>query len=272
LLIVFSAGLFICLLASLYLLLVPTGVYNTSPAGVTIDRARRLLERKLTDGDKASRLAIVKRSTTDIIKTGLYIGLGLGSITLLLGFKYLGFMVVPLAIVITILGIYLAEFATQNEFRAWQAQLFEGVPVMVNFVPAFLEVGSITPREAISLTLPFLPEPLKGEIWSVLDQVKRTGNVEDAFQKLAQRTKHPSLDAICFRISTAWKSRIDPDIFDDLGDEIDDLREMAATRATTLKGGMFAMISVIGLLGGLLIFGYPGLQFMVQKMGGGFGF
>lgn len=269
---VLIAGLFLSLLACLYLLIVPTGIYGTSPVGVTMDMARRKLEEKLTEGDKAARLAIVNRSAADIIKSGLFIGLGLGVLALLAGMKFIGLLAIPAAIAVALLGIYLAELGAQNDFKTWQARLFEGVPVMVNFVPAFLEVGSISPREAIALTLPFLPEPLKTEVWTALDRIKRTGRVREALDSLASRAKHPCIESICSRLTTAWDTRIKADIFDDLGDDLDDLREMAATRATTLKGGMFAMICVIGLVGAMLIFGYPGMQYMVKQMGGGFGF
>ena len=265
-------ALFISLFVLMYLLIVPTGVYATSPTRVTMDRARRFIEKKLTEGDKASRLAVVNRSAADIIKTGLFIGFCLGLVTLIASFKFIGVLAIPLSIAAMLAGIFLAEFAAQNEFRAWQARLFEGVPVMVNFIPAFLEVGSIIPREAISMTIPFLPEPLKSEVWAALDKIKRTGDAGEAFDMLAKRARNPVLEAICFRMATAWKSRVEPSIFDDLSEDIDDVREMAATRATTIKGGMFAMISVLGLLGALLVFGYPGLQIMLKNMGGGFGF
>jgi len=267
---VLTAGLFLSLLVALFLLLVPSGVYGTSPAGITVDIARRRLLQKLLEGEKAARLAVIKRAPSDIIKTGLLIGLGLGLLALLLGHHFIGVLAIPLAVGVTIAGIYLAEYGAYNEFKAWQARFFEGMPVLVDFVPAFLEVGSINTREALNLTIPFLPEPLKTEVTTVLDKIRRTNKVKEALDSLASRAKHPVADSVCFRLAANWNN-MQPEMFDDLGDEMVDIQEMSATRATTLKGGMFALIAVVGLLGAFLIYGYPGWQYTKELIGGGFG-
>lgn len=265
-----TAGLFLSLFAVLLLLLVPAGVYGTSPAAITADMVRRRLEEKLLEGEKSARLAVIKRSPGDIIKTGLLIGLGLGFLTLLLGYHFIGMLAIPLAVGVTIIGIYMAEYGAHNEFKSWQSRFFEGMPVLVDFVPAFLEVGSINTREALNLTVPFLPEPLKTEVTTALNKIRRTNKVKEAMDTIASRAKHPVADSVCFRLSANWNN-MQPEMFDDLGDEMEDIQEMAATRATTLKGGMFAMIGVVGLLGALLIYGYPGWLYTKELIGGGFG-
>lgn len=264
-------GLFISLFILLYLILIPTGIYQTSPAGLTIDAAKRQLENRLIAGNKGIALSVTQKSLNEVIKIALVVGLGLGVLTLVLGLKLVGVFAIPLAIAVTIGGMLLTEQIIQNEFKMWQAKIMEGTPTLVNFVPAFLEIGTITPREALSMTLPFLQEPLKTEVWTALDKINRTGRVQDALTELSGRVKHPVMDAICTRLISAWDHHVSPDIFDDLTDQIEDMKEIAATQATAAKSGFLALLCVFGLLGACLVFGYPGLQWMSQQMSRGFG-
>ncbi|MCF8010905.1 MAG: type II secretion system F family protein [Clostridiales bacterium] len=265
-------GLFSSLFACLFLLIVPTGVYSTSPSLVTVDMVRNKLRQKVTEGDKAKKLAIINRTPEDIIKLGLFTGIGLFLIVFFVGNIFIGTWAIPIAIISSIAGIYLAEYMADNEYKKWQARLFEGVPVLVNFIPAFLAVGTITPRQALEYTIPFLPEPLKGEMTDALDLIKRKHNVKEALNRLAIRAKDPTINSICSRLATAWNSSVSPDMFEDLSEEIENLQELAAARKTTLKGGMIAVIGVISLGGAVLIYGYPAWCYVLNKFSGGFGF
>lgn len=263
-------GLFLSLLL-LFLLLIVPGTYSASPASLTLDYVRRQVEGRLLSGTRELQLSILQKSPGDIVKTGLFIGAGIGLLALLVTLKPLKYFSIPVAVACFIGGLYLTEIGISNEFKRWQAEIFGGIPMLVGFLPSFLEAGGITLREAISHTIPFLPEPLRSEMWYVLDRIRRTGMVRDAFDRLAERVNHPCMDAICLRLSSAWDATPLPDIFDDLADQIEGMKEMAIARATAGKTGLLALICVLGLLGAVLVFGYPGWMYMSAKIGFGFG-
>lgn len=269
---VLTAGLFISVFALLFFLMVPVGEYDVSPATMTIDALRHRIEAMLTKGDRGEKLAIMGRTTGDVIKTGLVAGFGLGLLGGFLTFKFIGVLALAVAVGFFVLGLGLTQMAMGNEFKRWQNKVLASVPTLLNFVPAFLEVGSVTPREALSYTLPLLGEPLRSELWQVVDLIARTGRVQDAFDGLANRVKHPLMDAICFRLSSTWDTKMTPDIFSDLSDQVDEIREEEIHKATVAKSGFLALICVIGLLGAVMVFGYPGFKFLAVKLSSGFGF
>jgi hypothetical protein len=78
------------------------------------------------------------------------------------------------------------------------------------------------------------------------------------------------VDALCLRLSSVWDTRVSPDVFDDLSDLVTEIKEMAATRATAAKGGFLALVLLMGLLTGMLLIGYPGLQWVLLEIGGQF--
>lgn len=267
-----TAGLFISVFILVFLLTVPTDEYETSPLNIVLDTVNRRIEEKLTEGDKGERLSAMGRSPEEVIKISLTVGAGLALVGGFLSFKFLKILALAIAAVLFIAGIWITQLVVENEFKRWQSKILSGIPTLLNFVPAFLEVGSVTPREALSLTLPFLSNPLAEELWSVVDTISRTGRVQEAFDRLARRVKHPLVDAVCFRLSSTWDTKMTPDIFSDLSDQVDALREEEANRATAAKSGLLVVVSLLGLIGAGLVFFYPGFQFMAAKLSSGFGF
>ncbi|AEG14439.1 hypothetical protein Desku_0839 [Desulfofundulus kuznetsovii DSM 6115] len=263
-------GLFACLLIAFILLCVSFDDHEVSPAALAVDSVKRRINARLTGGSRGEILAIIGKGTRDVLKTGIVTGFGLGLLICMVSFKFAGPFSLVLGFGGVVLGVILTGTILENEYRKWQGRLLDGVPTLVNFVPAFLEVEGVTPREALGYTIPFLPEPLRSEMWSAFDKIKRTSRVREAMDVLARKAKHPLIDAICFRLSAAWDTKITSDIFADLADQVDDIKEMAAARATAAKTGYLALICVLGLIGMMLIYGYPGFRFLMDKLTEGF--
>jgi len=261
-----AAALFVCLFATFFLLCVPLSEYEVSPASAAVDAIKRRIDARLTSGGKNEMLSILGRNVKDLIKTGLVAGAGLALLLLLVTFKFLGPFSAVLSLIGLITGVFLTERLLESEYRKWQGRLLDGVPTLVNFVPAFLEVEGVTPREALSHTVPFMSEPMKDEMWRAINKISRTGRVREAMDVLAKKAKHPLVDAICFRLSAAWDAKITSDIFADLADQVEDVTELAAQRATTAKTGLMALVCVLGLIGILLEFGYPGYKFLMDML------
>lgn len=266
-----ALGLFICLFIAFFLLCAPLSEYEVSPVMSAVDAVKKRLLSRYDAGDKKEILKILGRSVKDVIKTGIVTGVGLGFLALILTFKFLGpFSVIP-AVVFLIFGILLTDKVLQGEFKRWQSKLADGIPTLVNFMPAFLEIEGVTPREALSHTIAFLPDPLRSEMQPVVNKIARTGRVREATDELARRAKHPLIDAICFRLSAAWDAKVTSDIFADLSDQVEEAIELSVSRATAAKTGYLALICVLGLIGMMLIFGYPGGKYLLDKLAGGFG-
>ncbi|WP_238492580.1 hypothetical protein [Desulfotruncus alcoholivorax] len=244
----------------------PLNEYELSPVNSTVDIIKRRLNMHFTGGEKQEIFHILNRSVKDVLKTGVITGAGLALLAFLISFKFIGPFSAVLCLISLILGVFLTEKLLQNEYRKWQSNLLDGIPTLVSFMPSFLEVEGVTPREAFANTVPFLPNPLKDEMWNAVDRIKRTGAVRESMDAVARKAKHPLVDAICFRMSAAWDAKVTADIFTDLNDQIADINEMAAARATTAKTGYLALVCVIGLVGLVLIFGYPGVRFLLDKM------
>lgn len=96
-------------------------------------------------------------------------------------------------------------------------------------------------------------------------------DVKEAMDELAGKVKHPLIDAIAFRLSSARDVRVDAGIFDDLAGQLASVREELTARATAARASFFVLVAVLGLLGALPLFGYPAFKFMVQKITGGLG-
>ncbi|MBE3582066.1 MAG: hypothetical protein IMW96_10630 [Thermoanaerobacteraceae bacterium] len=263
-------GLFVTTFVFLYLLLCPDSEGASVAAGA-VDSVRKRLEKNLITPDRAVRLEAAGRTVQELMRSGALIGAGLALLGFLLGVKFLGVFALVLAAVLFLLGMFLAANAVDTEFRRWQAKVLAGVPNLFNFVPVFLETGAVTPREALFLSLPFIPEPLRGLLENALSRIARKAEVRTAMDELAWKVKHPLVDAIAFRLSSAWDVRVDATIFDDLAGQLAMLREEAAGRATAARASFFALVAVLGLLGAVLVFGYPAMKFMAQKIAGGFG-
>ncbi len=258
------------LLALFLFIFVPDREYAVSPASYTIDYARRSFEKRFT-GDRAAKLAILGKTLEDTVKSGLFVSTGVGLLGFMITFSKLHWLSLIVGIVCFAIGFLLSQAGMKKEFSKWQAQVFEELPTLISFAPSFLRVGSITLRDAISMTVPFLRGPLRNEIWNALDRIKRTGATRDAFDELAGRVDHPAMDSICIRLSTAWDASPSPGLFDDLADQIRDAEEIAAAGATAGKAGMLALICVLALLGMMMVIGYPALLYMLSRITMGFG-
>jgi Flp pilus assembly protein TadB len=264
--------LFVSLLALFLLLFVPDRECAVSPASITIDHARRSFESRFAgDRDKEAKLKILGKTVGDVIRSSLFISTGIGLLGFLLAFFRFHWLALIVGIACFAIGFMLSQAGVDNEFKRWQARVFEEVPTIISFAPSFLKVGGITLRDAISMTVPFLSGPLRDEVWTALDKIQRTGNTRDAFNELADRIDHPVMDSICIRLSTAWDASPSPELFDDLSDQVQDVEEIAAAGATAGKAGLLALICVLGLLGALLVFAYPAWLYMASQFTMGFG-
>ena len=265
-----SAGLFASLLAALMLFFVPAHQYDVSPAAATMESTRKTVENWLVSG-RGTMLKTIKKSSREIVKTGVLTGIFLALLAFILTVAFIGPFALLASIPAFFAGVALTRKVVEKEYRRWQNTLNEGVPQLVNFMPAFLEVEGVIPREAIAYTIPFLPETLKREMWYVLDRIKRTARVKEALDELAAKTDDPVVHAVCFRLSANWDASISADIFSDLTDDVEHMNERAVTRATVAMSGFLALICVLGLIGMLLIFGFPGYKYLMSQLTGGFG-
>lgn len=265
------AGLFMSLFLAFYFLLIPKDDYSLSPAQITVSKARTWLVSRLTGGEKKEILALIGRNVRDVLRASLLVGAGLGFLVFLLTVEFLGAFSLVLAFAFGIVGVFLVEKSIETEYNKWRNRLLDGVPDLVGFFPAFLEVEGVTPREALEHTEPFLREPLRSQVKSALVSLKLKGRVDQAVAPLMKKASHPLVDAICLRLAAAWDAGATADIFSDLTDQVEDLKELAAARATAAKTGYLALVSVLGLIGMMLVFGYPGFRFLMDKLTGAFG-
>ncbi len=255
---------------TLFLLITLSSSHAASPFAKGLDATRQQIKRRLLAGKRAIRMDVLSKHQQTVVNTAIAIGVGLGVLILIGGWFLVGYWALIPAVFASLLGIVLTDLLLQNEYKQLQEKMLEGVPALISFVPAFLEVGSITPREAIEHTLAFTPEPFKSEMKTVISRISRTGNPYDAFATLQNRIQNPLVDAICSRLSSMWDAKISPDVFDDLGDQIDEIKEMSAARAVTAKNGFLVLILLVGLIVGMLLIAYPGVMWMLDKMSGGF--
>jgi hypothetical protein len=263
-------GLLFTSLFALFLLLVIPGE-RASLALVTYDSLKRGMERRFISDADRPRLEILGRKAMDVVKSGVLIGICAGLLGFLLTLHKLRWLAPLFGVALFFAGLALARYSVNYEFKKWQARVFDDLPDLIGFAPAFLKTGGITLRGAISMTLPFLSGPLRYEMWIALDKINRTGNARGAFDDLAKRVGHPCMDSVCLRMSTSWDASPSPELFDDLTDQIRDVEEIAAARSTAGKAAMLALICVLGLLGALMVYGYPAFVFMGEKLMAGFG-
>lgn len=252
------------LFSCLYLVVVPVGGY--SQAELTADAVKRRLLERLGD-KKAEKLQNAGRSPDEVVKQIFILAVLLALMGLLvciiLKKAVLALLVVPLLFLV---GIVTGEWSAMNSFKKWQAGLAEGITVLVDFMPAFLELPTATYLSALEQTIPFLSEPLKTEIMRTYWNIKRTGRADEAFSALARKSGERCIEAICIRLATAWDASVTTEIFADLQDEIENAKEIAATKATTSKSGMFALVAILGLAGMALVGLYPAAMWFGKTM------
>lgn len=253
-------------LAVLFLVFAYAGEYGTSPAVALYDAVKSAFFRYLYRGDREEIYRITGSDPSRVAKYGLFIGAAVGLAVALLMDGTVSFLLVPF---FAMGGLLLFDAAAGVEYNRWREKIFDGIPSLVHFFPSFLETGAITPRRAMELTVPFLPEPLRSEMAKAVHQLSRTGRVE-ALSELSQKAKNPVVDAICFRLQATWDVGVRPDVFADLDDQIKNMEEIAAARATAARSGLAALLCLVALVGLGLEIGYPAWQYFVNTMGGMF--
>ncbi|RDV81181.1 hypothetical protein [Ammonifex thiophilus] len=261
-------GLFVSLFLVLYFLAVPQDEYSLSPAQAAVSTVKARLTRRFRQKEEALRY--MGKSLKDVLRASLVVGLGLALLVFLLTVKFLGAFSLVLAVAAGVLGLFLVEKAVENAGKKYREKLLDGVPSLVAFFPAFLEVEGVTPKEALEHTVPFLPEPLRSEVAQALVKLKFRW-VDEAVAPLVRKASHPLVDAVFLRMAAAWDAGITPEVFADLSDQVEDLKELAAARATAAKAGYLALVCVLGLLGVALVFGYPGARFLLDRLTHAFG-
>ncbi|WP_449241486.1 type II secretion system F family protein [Desulfoscipio gibsoniae] len=260
-------GFFVSVTALLMLVFVPSK-YGDSALGVTVELLKNKLRDYIAPPSDRDKLSIINKTPEKVMLTSLTYGMLFGIIGVLITFNKLGTYSILIGTVVALLGIVIGRASTVQEYKKWQAKLFEGVPTLVNFFPAFLEVEGVTPREALALTLPFMPEPLKSEMWVVLDRITRTGQVDRAMNDFSARVRHPCVDAICIRLSSAWNSKVTPDLFEDLTDQVEHIKREAIKSKTSANTAILALVGVIGCLAVFSVFGYPAVKYITNQFGG----
>lgn len=272
-------GLFSTLFWLMYLLLTPRNSFDTTPLGLTTDFIKRKLENFYTSEDRAEKLTIISRSSTEAIKNAFIVGLSFGFIAWVLGYIVLrsysfaapGLLATVIATGVFLLSLFIVRALLELEFKRWQSELILGLPVFFNFMSSFMSVGVLTVNECLARTVQFLPEPLRKELQAVVDKFERDGNAVEELERFAEKAKHPLIDATCYRLRVAWDSRVEPNMFEDLVEAMEDEREKVLATATLLKKVQAIAIMGIALIGALPVWGYPIGKILLQKISEGLG-
>lgn len=257
--------LFVTLFTSFIFLSVPDKIYQTSPVLMLADRIKRGFFNQYQTGDIEKKIKLIEKETKTLFTTGLIIGASTGVLLGVVAFL-IHPMLIPIGIILGLaIGILLVNVGIENEHKKYQKEMAIGTLPLVRFMPSFLEVDGIIPREALSNTLPFVPDPLQKELKIAISRITRTGKVYEALNELTNKTNDPIVQAIVFRLTAAWDAKVTADLFDDLEDQMQNMEAEAVTHATTVKTGLLPLVIVLGLVGGMFAFGYPAIQFLANQ-------
>lgn len=262
--------LFLSIFAAAYSLLVSGE--QLSVAEATVDAVRtKVLEFIRRSGDNERIIDILKLDVQQLVNKGFLAGLMFGVTMLVVTIKLLGpfsAVMVPLGV---ITGVLVVSNTVSRSYKDWQEKILSDAPVLVDFLPAFLEIRGISTRTALENTVPFLSGPLKEEMADAVAKIKDTGGAKTVFRELGERVGNATVSAVCARLSMAWDTTVTPDLFMDLSEEIGYARELSAARATTMKTLYFTLIALSGLFGLLFLAGYPALVSFKNMMSHMFG-
>lgn len=266
-----ALAIFICIFIALYVCFFVEEHVGMTMAEITVDNVRTSILRKLNSNGRWEKLNNIQKSAEDFLKRAFIVG-GLGGLLLfVVTLGYLG----PYSIAFLIAGmaasVLIAEAAINHAYQTWQINMVEGIPALIDFLPSFLESPGITARSALEYTIPFIPGPLREELNKTLGVIKRTGNARRELMLLSSRVRHPIMEAVCTRLATTWDATITPDLFSDLREEVANVQEMAAARATTKKKGLFVVVVLVGILGMGLLAGFPIISNILNSVSSGFG-
>jgi len=242
-----------------------------SPAEATADALGARLRAYLERGDNRRRLDIIGGAPGRYLRQGFALGGLAGGLFFLLTLSRLKVWAVFFLLAGAGSGALWADLALRQRYARWQEGILLGIPVLVDFLPAFLEIRGVTIREALANTVDFVPEPLRGELDDAVREIARTGNARGALEGLGARVDHPVMTAVLARLAMAWDTAVTPGLFADLREEIEHARELAATRATNAMKAMLALVVVVGL-GGMIFIGlYPAGIWLRNVLSGTFG-
>lgn len=251
----------------MYYLIVPSK-YGDSVAGITVEKVKSKLQNFVTPEETKQKLEVINKDPEQLLIKALTHSVLVGILATLLAYFKIKEFALLAGILVSILWLVIERLIAEQAYRKWQGELFEGIPTLINFFPAFLEVEGVTPRESLALTLPFLPEPLRTEMWVVLDSITRDARHKEALENFANRVKHPCIDSITNRLSSVWNAKVTPDLFDDLMDQVDHIKRDAAKRKTANNTAILALLGVIGVLAVASEFGFPALKYVIGRFNG----
>lgn len=266
--------LFLSLFAFFILIFVPLNKYEATPADATVEAIRGKLENIFTSGDKGEKLSIINKSKEEVMRLAVIVGAGTGLLVFITAYillRQISVLAVSISLIFIVIGIYITQLVIENEFKSWQEELVLGLKPFTGFFPVYAHLGVLTRAECIKYTLEFVSEPLKTELEKVLEYYGRTGKIERALDNLAQRSKHPLVDAVCFRLKITWNNKVEPDIFDDLSEELRNEKEKASGRKTLMKTALLSGIAMLALLGIVPVGGYVAYRIFIEQVTRGFG-
>ncbi len=262
--------IFISLFIALVVAFVVEEQVDMTMAEITVDNVRSSMLRRINSDGRQEKLSNLEKNAGDFLKKAFIVGGAGGSLLFMISLGYFGIYSIAFLLIGIAASVLVAEASINYEYNRWQQNMVEGVPGLIDFLPSFLETPGITTRAALEYTIPFIPEPLKSEFIKTLNIIKRTGNAKKELMYLSARVRHPVMEAVCIRLAT-WDTVISPDLFSDLREEVANVQEMAAARATTKKKGMFVLVILLGIVGMILLLGFPILLNIFNSISSGFG-
>lgn len=266
-----SLLLMVSIFAALYIFFVAEDSLNMTMGQHSIDDVRNSILERLESGGRKTKLAIIKKTTGEFLKKAVMVGLLMGILIAILSWGLLGSFSMVFLILGAAAGVFIAELAINKAYQKWREQMVGGIPVLIDFLPAFLETPSITTRSALEYSLPFCPEPLQGELTRTVNSIKRTGDAKKEIMRLEHKIQHPLARGVFYRLATTWDTSITPDLFRDLRQEVINEQDRAAARTTAAKKGLFVVVALIAILGLGLLAGYPVLMKILNSVSSGFG-
>ena len=259
---------------TMYLVFVPKNEYDSAPAAITTDIVKRRLHNYFNAGDQKEKWSIINKSSEEIMKLAVQIGLLCGALAVsLCYFLYDKITVVSIIIgmVTMVFGVFITRTILENEFKMWQARLLEGVDPFIDFIRAFSSVKALTTYECLVETIKNVPEPFRSEMKAALDKCSRDGKIEQAFDAFSSKARHPVIDDICNRLKISWDSRLSPDMFNDIAEDLENEKEEDATNKTLIKMLLTCSVAALAFLGAWPIYGYPVWSNFLKKLSEGFG-
>lgn len=266
-----SIALFVFLFLALsFFFAASSEMLGLSAAEVTIDNVRFRALKQLNSQGRAAKLKNLDRDAGDFLKKSLLVCVAGGLLFTLLLFQPLGVYSVVFLLIALACVVLVAESAINHEYKKWQADMVIGLPALVDFLPAFLETPSITTREALRNVIPFLSEPLRGEMERCVSAIERTGYAARELLNLSSRVRDPVMEAVCTRLATTWDTTITPNLFQDLRQEMIIVQEMAIAKSISKKKGLFVLIALAGIAGLGILAGIPVFINVFSSISSGF--